>query len=453
MSRSILLKLALAFWLISLVGVALVAFFALRITASEFDQFLTNQDQAEAADALADYYETNGGWQGAQTVLAAFDAEPGPGRGSHTFAVANEDGRIVVPGSGLRTDTVVPPRLLTAGLPIEVNGQTVGTLIAPQQNNAQQQRLRGEQSNFLARINIAVFWAALGATAVSLILGVWMARTLTRPIQALTAATQAVARGDLGRQVVVRGEDELGQLAVAFNQMSSDLSTAQAQRRQMTADIAHDLRTPLSLILGHSEALSDGVLPPTPETLHVIHDEAQRLNRLIDDLRTLSLSETGALPLQARPVAPAELLARTVTAHTPAAQQKGVTLAIHANGDLPDVHADPDRIAQVLDNLVQNGLRYTPAGGAITLSAEQNDDHVLLTVADSGPGIAPEDLPYVFQRFYRADKARQRQEGGSGLGLAIAKSLIAQHNGRLWVESAPGAGATFKLTLPVAGKD
>jgi signal transduction histidine kinase len=218
----------------------------------------------------------------------------------------------------------------------------------------------------------------------------------------------------------------------------------------MTADIAHDLRTPLSLILGHAEALSDGVLPPTPETLHVIYDEAQRLNRLIEDLRTLSLADTGELSINQRPYQPLAALQRTALVQAPLAQEKQIEMTVEAAESLPDVWADPDRLAQVLDNLVSNGLRYTPQNGRIHLSATLVGNEVQFAVQDSGPGILADDLSRVFHRFYRADKSRQRQEGGSGLGLAIARSIVEQHNGRIWVNSPPNSGATFVFTLPIA---
>ena len=305
------------------------------------------------------------------------------------------------------------------------------------------------RADFSTRVNRAIFWAALGATAVSLIIGVVLARSLTKPLQEMTRATQAVAQGDLAQQVPVRSDDELGKLATSFNQMSADLAQSRDLRRQMTADIAHDLRTPLSLILGHAEALSDGVLPPTPETFDVIHDEARRLNRLVEDLRLLSLAEAGELTLAVRPVSPRSLLERAVLAHTPAAQQKQVFLTLDAPDELPEVIADPDRMAQVLDNLVSNGLRYTPENGRIHLTTQQTQAAIQLKVQDSGPGMSAEDLAHVFDRFYRGDKSRQRHEGGSGLGLAIAKSIVGGHNGRIWAESAPGQGATFIIELPL----
>jgi len=248
--------------------------------------------------------------------------------------------------------------------------------------------------------------------------------------------------------VPVRSQDELGELATAFNQMSSDLARANALRRQMTADIAHDLRTPLTVITGYLESLRDGVLKPSPGRFDAMYSEAQHLQRLVEDLRTLSLADAGELPLNRRPTSPRALLEELAAAYEHRAAQAGVTLQVRANHYIPLIQVDPDRIKQVLSNLISNALRYTPTGGQISLTATRHDDQVLLSVQDSGMGITPEALPHIFERFYRGDPARPGQEGESGLGLAIARSIVKMHGGRIWAESDPGAGSTFIIALP-----
>ncbi len=444
--RSLVVKLSLAFLLVSLIGIALVAFFAGRVSANEFSNFADAQSDSVLMNQLVNYYEINGSWENLDRIGIG-------GAGSNNeqlrpFAVVNTQGEVVLGGLGQRTGNRIPRGWLNRGLPIEVNGREVGQIIFAEGRGMGMPS--PQRNDFSERVNRAIFLAALGATAVSLAIGVVLARSLTKPLQEITKATQAVAQGDLAQQVPVRTDDELGKLATSFNQMSADLAKSRDLRRQMTADIAHDLRTPLSLILGHAEALSDGVLPPTPETFDVIHDEARRLNRLVEDLRLLSLAEAGELTLATRSVQPQSLLERAVVAHSPAAQQKQVELLLgDAPDDLPDVVADPDRMAQVLDNLVANALRYTPENGRIQLSAQQNHTVIQLKVQDSGPGMDGTELAHVFDRFYRGDKSRQRHAGGSGLGLAIAKSIVVAHNGRIWAESAPGQGATFIIELPL----
>jgi signal transduction histidine kinase len=266
-------------------------------------------------------------------------------------------------------------------------------------------------------------------------------------VRELTGATKRVAGGELGIQVPVRTGDELGELANSFNQMSADLAQSNQVRRQMTADVAHDLRTPLSVILGYTEALSDGKLQGTPQMYGVMHSEAQHLSHLIDDLRFLSLADAGELPLERRNVSPLDLLNRTAASNHAAAEQKQIDLQVQGAPDLPDLNVDPERMAQVLGNLTSNALRHTPAGGTIVLTARSEVEGVLLQVRDTGSGIAAADLPYIFHRFYRGDLSRQ-QTGESGLGLAIAKSIVEAHGGRITAESNLGAGTTITITLP-----
>jgi signal transduction histidine kinase len=453
--RSLTLKLILAFLVVSLVGTALVAVFAVWRTNTQFNRFVADQFRDNLVEQLATYYENAGGWSGVAEAVRNPGRGPGGGRGQGgppgapnqgiPVLLLDNTGRVVIPGLGYGRGDVVAPRERASGVPVEVDGQEVGRLLVA--TAAVRRGLAGAELLFLARVNQAVIFASLIATAVALLLAVLLARTLTRPLRELTAATRAVAKGDLAHKVPVRSEDELGELAASFNLMNTELAQAQELRHQMTADIAHELGTPLSLILGHSEALSEGVLPPQPETFHVIHDEARRLSGLVDDLRTLSLAEARELPLTRRPASPRALLERAAAAHAPRAKQGNILLQLGADKQLPDVNVDSDRMAQVLDNLLGNAFRYTPAGGEIRLSASPGLDGVRLSIQDSGPGIPAGELPYVFERFYRGDKSRQRHEGGSGLGLAIARSIVEAHDGRIWAESEPGRGATFIIEL------
>jgi signal transduction histidine kinase len=230
--------------------------------------------------------------------------------------------------------------------------------------------------------------------------------------------------------------------------MSQALARANQARRQMTADVAHELRTPLTVIAGYIESMRDGVLPPTPQRMAVIYAEIEHLQHLVGDLRTLSQADAGELKLNRQPVEPAELLRQTAAAFEHQAAQKGVRLEVAADGAEPAVvWADELRLAQVLDNLLSNALRHTPAGGQVRLGLTRQPSAVTLTVQDTGPGIPPEDLPRVFERFYRADRSRS-EDGASGLGLAIAKALVEAHGGSLEARSTLGQGSTFSMRLP-----
>ena len=441
--RSLAVKLSLAFLLVGITGILLIALFVNLRTQREFDRFVVDRYQADLVTNLQTYYAQNGSWTGVEALF-------GQRRRSTSFGA--------IPATLLdSTRRVIASRHYTLGqqlaqpdtnrdVPLVVDGETIGWLhfdpppVRPILSNS-------PEAEFLGRMREAILYGALGSVAVALVLGVLLARTLLRPVRELKRATQALARGELGHQVTIRARDELGELGAAFNQMSTELARSVHLRRQMTADIAHDLRTPLSVILGYTEALTDGKFQGSPDVYAILYDEAQHLNRLIDDLRTLSLADAGELPMRREQVAPSDLLERAAAAHRIQAEKNGIRLSVEAAPNLPVLDADPERMAQVLDNLVSNAMRYTPEGGQIRLAATTDGDAVALRVQDDGAGIAPEDLSYIFERFYRGDKAR-RQTGESGLGLPIAKSLVEMHGGTLSVHSTPGQGTTFTIALP-----
>ena len=269
---------------------------------------------------------------------------------------------------------------------------------------------------------------------------------MTRSLRDLTDATVEIARGKLGKQVKVRSKDEIGKLAMSFNQMSLDLEQATTARRQMTADIAHDLRSPLSVITGYAEALSDNKLAGTQEVYDILLQETKLLDRLVDDLRLISLADTGELSLNLQAVSPFTLLERLTARHMVTANQLQLSLVMVPSEVLPMVNVDVERMSQVLDNLVLNAFRYTPEGGKVLLDAKAIGDKVAISVTDTGNGISQEESPHIFDRFYRGDKSRQHN-GESGLGLAIAKSIVEAHGGSISVENEPGLGAKFTITL------
>ncbi|HSN73973.1 MAG TPA: ATP-binding protein, partial [Anaerolineae bacterium] len=427
--RSLTLKLTLAFLFVGLLGALLVAVFVGLRTQREFDQFISDRYQQDLVEQLADFYQQNGSWQGLSAINLRFDNEQGRAAYMRApVALADSTQTVVLGTRRYRVGQQVSQAELRGALPVTVDGQTVGSVLLDLPDAKAPRDPYSPEDAFLARVNQAIVFGALGATVFALVLGGLLARAISRPVKELTEATQRVAGGELGHQVPVRTRDELGELAISFNSMSADLATANQLRRQMTADVAHELRTPLSVILGYTEALSDGKLQGKPAIYDAMYGEAQLLSHLVDDLRTLSLADAGELTLNRGLVAPAECLERVAASHAGLAAQRGVRLEVQIAPDLPLVDVDRERIAQVLANLVSNALRYTPEGGMITLSAEAIGDRVLLRVSDTGPGIEPQHLPLVFKRFYRADDARPAN-GESGLGLAIARSLVEAHGG------------------------
>lgn len=306
-------------------------------------------------------------------------------------------------------------------------------------------------ASFQESFSEALTWAALAAGAAALAVSLYLSQRVVKPVRAMTAASQRIAAGDYEERVQELGADELGQLSNSFNLMAGQLEQVENMRRQLIGDVAHELRTPLTMIKGSMEGLMDGVLPASPETFQQIHQEAERLNRLVDDLQELSRVEAGAYEMDLHPVDLASLINTVVKRLGGQFENKGVKLTFNLPSDLPPIQADTDRIIQVLTNLVDNALRYTPEGGEVTLLASRSGGQVQVTVKDTGVGIPPEHLPHVFTRFYRIDKSRSRQAGGSGIGLTITKHLVEAHGGRIWVESeGKGQGSAFTFTLPVA---
>lgn len=447
--RSLTLKLTAAFLVVGLLGALLVAVFVGQRTQRALEQFLNERAQPTLMADLAHYYRANGSWAGVEQVVKdAADGQNGVGAGPPRPVLVAPDGRVIMgnPRHPAGSRVVLDER--TRAMPIIVDNTVVGWLLAgfggPRSGPG------SPEADFRQRVARAITYSALGATAAALLLGFVLAQTLTRPLRELTAATQVVAKGALGQQVAVRSRDELGVLATSFNQMSTDLAQASTLRRQMTADIAHDLRTPLSVILGYTEALREGKLPPEQDIFDTLHTEAQHLRHLIDDLRTLSLADAGELTLARQPVAPQALIERAAAAYKAQARERGINLVVAGGANLPEVEVDPERMAQVLGNLLSNALRYTPVGGTITVTADALDRSVHLWVQDTGTGIAPDALPHVFERFYRGDASRQQGNGSSGLGLAIAKGIVAAHGGTITVNSALGRGTTFTITVPAA---
>ncbi len=449
--RSLTLKLVLAFLAVGLAGVVLVAVIVRRQTLLEFDRFIVDQYQAEIIDRAAEYYTENGSLSGVESVLRIGRRGGGPGGpgGTRPMLVTDAEGQVVAAIGNTESGVSASAIDVTDShaLPVRVDGAVVGYVDFLDMPEANELRATAEAA-FLDRISRAILISAAAAGLLALVLGAALASTIARPVRELTEGTRALAAGDLGHQVPVRTADEIGQLAHSFNQMSADLARSNQLRKQMTADIAHDLRTPLSVILGYSEALQDEKLPGTPEVYGAMYRQAQQLNRLIDDLRILSLADAGQLSLQRRAVLPGDLLDHTAIAYLPQAEERGVRLSVAAEG-VPAVWVDPDRLVQVLGNLVGNALRHTPDGGRIALAAGKTGGHVVLSVTDSGPGIPPDDLPHIFERFYRGDKARV-DDGASGLGLAIARSLVEAHGGQIAAENVATGGARFTIVLPTS---
>ncbi len=459
------LKLMGAFILILAIVGILVTWQARRATQAEFAIYTTAAGQRQAqflASTLADYYRSNGRWDGVESVLSSTSGTMGHGgmMGGGMMAntnvwqmmglrvlVVDSNGRIAADSANEMINVQLDNDNLANGTPILLDGQQIGTVLV---TNLEQTTVQNAQ--FLRQVNRAILLAVLAASVAALLLGGLLTWTMTRPLRQLTQAAEAISEGNLGQRVHVQAGDEIGDLAAAFNQMSDRLARAERLRRQMTADIAHELRTPLSVIQGNVEALQDGVFPLTADSLEPIRAKTNLLTRLVEDLRQLTLAETGQLPLDKTPTDLAALVQRTLADFQAVAESKQIRLQTSPSPDLPLVNVDPQRIEQVLVNLLSNALRHTPVGGKIRVDVGRENGRIRLAVSDNGPGLSAEEAVNVFERFYRVDPGRTREEngGGSGLGLAVARSIVEAHSGQIGVASAPGQGAAFWFTLPVS---
>lgn len=451
-SRRLWVRLLLAFMLVAVVAVGVVAVLVNRTTTRQFEIYVSQGKMQRAerlAPSFAAYYAQSGGWEGVAEWMTELPQgqQGGRGRGqgggssTERLIVADPTGRVIADSQGELVGERLSDTELEIGVPLAVAGQQVGTLLVA----AEGQVRESPESEFLRQVNRSLLWAGLAAGLVALLLGLLLARQLTAPLRALTDAVHRLAGGDVP-QVEVRGQDEIAELGQAFNQMARSLARQEELRRNLMADIAHELRTPLTVIRGDLEAFLDGVFEPTPEALASLQEETLLLARLVDDLRALAQAEAGQLKLALEPTDVAELLGGIVESFDLQAEAQGQSLILDLPPELPQIEADPVRVRQVVANLVSNALGHAPESGRVVVAGAPRPDGVQISVADDGPGIAPEELPHVFDRFWRGGKPRVE---GSGLGLAIARELVRAHGGRIWVESELGKGTTFCFTLPL----
>ncbi|MFQ5399926.1 MAG: sensor histidine kinase [Anaerolineae bacterium] len=463
---SLFIKLMGAFTLILLVVGTLVTWMSRRVTRDEFTLYITvaSRRQAQAlVPLLSSYYQANGTWDGVEEVLRTppRDRHPRPEfgigppglRGTDIWEitgtralVVDTIGRVAADTAGELVGVEVTAEDLAAGVPISLNGERVGTVLVSLRDQSSAQN-----EAFLHQVNRAIVLAVLIGSAAALGLSGIIAWGVTRPLRQLTVAAEAIAEGNLQQTVDIAPGDEVGDLAAAFNQMSVWLTRAEQLRQQMTADIAHELRTPITVIQGNVDALQDGVFPLTAEALEPIRAKTSLLARLVEDLRQLALAEAGQLTLDRQPADLCRLLDRIITGFRAEAEAKQIVLALECGDKLLQANIDPQRIEQVMVNLLSNAIRHTPARGKVHVTAVLQAGSLRVEIKDTGTGIPPNEIANVFERFYRVEKgrARERDGSGSGLGLAVARSIVEAHGGEIGAESQPGEGATFWFTLPV----
>ena len=452
MIHSVRWRLFLSFLLVIIVAVGAVAVFVSRTTSGEVQRYETRTFDVRirrVGTLLAAYYVEEGSWTGIEPVIDQIGQLY-----NQRLVLIDQQGLVVADSRGMmhagepaEFDTPEQAIPITYG-PMHFGAVAVlpqGQAPPPQGGAAPPDE---SVSSLGDSINGYLLWGGLLGVVVAAVVTFLMSRRILSPVESLAQAARGVSRGDFTQRVKVKSKDEFGELAIAFNAMAEDLQRTEQLRRNMVADVAHELRTPLSNIQGHLEAIRDGLLPAEPATLDSIYEEVLLLARLVEDLQELTLADAGQLTLVRQPADVADIARRAAAAAQPPAEARGLTIETDLPSQAAMADVDPERIGQVLRNLLSNATTHTSEGGRITVSLKDDDSELSVTVADTGAGIPAEDLPYVFERFYRVDRSRVRATGGAGLGLTIAKRLVEAHGGTISVESEVGKGSRFTFTLP-----
>lgn len=450
------LKITAAMVAVAVAAIALVAVTSNIIAGRSFNTYLNRQKELRVGEwqsILLSYYRQNGSLDGVQALFSY--PRPGRGRGGPGFpgrggleriVVTDQDGKVIGDTEGTSLGQRLSQVELKKAVTLYYDQHIVGYLLITTRPETE---VRSMEQEFRDSVLLGVIISGIVASLLAMGLGLFLARRLTSPLRELLAAARKIASRQWKHRVTIISQDEIGELAAAFNSMAESLERYEDSRKNLIADMAHELRTPLAILRGNLEAIQEGISKPTPELMASLHDEVLRLSRLVKDLQELSLAEMGKLNLHFQEVSLEELLERVTTTFAAEAASRDIDFQVKVDQHLPLISLDPDRITQVLLNLLSNALRHTPPGGLIRLLVEKEKDHLHVRITDTGPGIDPEDLPYIFERFYRSRASRPQGEGGMGLGLAIAREIVVAHGGRIWAESVPGQGSTFHFVIPL----
>ena len=439
-------RLLAAFALVIIVIIGSVFFFIYQTTRGEIGRFGERMETMRARRVeveLTSYYHHRGGWEEVQPFVAQWG-----NLYERRIILTDNEGVVVADSEG---ELLGEPYTADApGLPMSPPWERgiIGVLyitptVSSEVDIASLHIVYGTIGRFF-------LWGGLLAVAIALLLTFILSRRILAPVKALTHAASQLGKGDFSQRVHSGDKGEVGELAQSFNSMADNLERAEQLRRNMVADVAHELRTPLSNLSGYLEAIRDGVIKPDADTIRSLDEEASSLSRLVDDLQELSLADADELKLFCQKEDISKLIKQAVATCQSQTADKGLMISISLPDKLPPASIDSHRIKQVLHNLLENAVAHTSRGDSITVKAWQQDNQLKISVVDTGEGIPAEDLPNIFERFYRVDKSRTRATGGSGLGLTIAKRLVEAHGGKIEVESEPGKGSTFTLTLPVS---
>jgi signal transduction histidine kinase len=444
-------RLSLTFSGVVLVAVLIVLVSSVVLAQAEDRQSFTArflEQPGGLVEQLANYYQTHQGWTGVESALMV--AQSVYRQPDVALFLADQQNQVLYhPQSELVGQPLNQTEAVLV-LPIQVDQQTVGYLGLTPIPGIESADPR--PSPFIRIVGDALLLIAVVGGIGGIVFGVVMSRSLTAPLNDLAEAAQAIGARKLSQRVAEKGSDELRAVARAFNQMASDLEQGEQLRRNLLADVAHELRTPISVLQANLQAILDEVYPLDQTEIAHLYEQSRLLGRLAEDLHLLAQAEARQLPLHLQETNLVPLVKGTVDTFRPSAEAKGVTLNTQFPTGTPSIQVDTARINQVLQNLLANALRHTPANGTITMCIQAEPEAISLSVADTGDGISPEHLPHIFDRFYRPDPARSRDRGGAGLGLAIARAIVEAHGGRIKATSQgiPGQGSKFTIYLPLS---
>jgi signal transduction histidine kinase len=438
--RSLRVRLFVAFALVVLVAVGTFSVFVTRLADQRFDEYedvLQRLQITRMAQWLVGFYEESESWEGVQPYAYEMQALSGT-----AVVIADASGTIVGDSRYSEVSGLPPSNWITHSL-VGRDGENVGTLYLSGERTIQEV-FRGRLKESLGLLLVL---GSLFGVLVALGVSTAVAGMISAPVRQLADFAQATGRGDFSHRLALRRSDELGDLGEAFNRMAGELDAAFQHQRNLVADTAHELRTPLTNVRGYLEAFEDGILEAA-EAMPVVRDEVELLQRLVEDLQQVAIAESGNLRLQRKEVTVTDLVGHTVASRERALRASGLEVRIEIPEELPPVWVDPQRIGQVLSNILLNAIRHTPEGGAITITARESQGGVEVSLCDTGTGIPEEQLPRIFDRFHRVDPSRSRETGGSGLGLTIARLLVESHGGTIIAENNPQGGSCFSFTLP-----
>ena len=446
MIHSLWFRLLISFTLVIVITIGSVFLFmgqAMRAEVQQFQERIQEARLGKMEFELSNYYRHQGSWEGIQPFVEQW----GNFYEWHII-VTDEDGIVVADSENELLGQLYEPQLPSRPIAVPRIPYSFGTLYVSSESSA-----GADFPLFYVlfdRIGRFLLWGCLIAVGIAVAFTFFLSRRILAPVKDLTLAARRLGQGDLSQRVQLKDKGEVQELAKAFNSMASDLEHAEKLRRNLVADVAHELRTPLSNIRGYLEAIRDRVIKPDAATIRSLDEESILLSRLVEDLQELSLAESGELKLVYQAEDIAELIKQAVTRWQPSVAAKDMSLSLDLPDKLPPVNIDWQRISQVLHNLLENAVAHTGKGGTITVTATRQGDWIEVSVSDTGEGIPVEDLPNIFERFYRVDKSRTRATGGSGLGLTIAKRLVEAHGGKIEAQSELGRGSRFSFTIPIA---